>query len=97
MTDRPPVAPLHHRHLAVLRAVARGTAEITRSREPDLYVDGLPCCDQGAVRELVRTGLLHPAGTSFPGHRTTAALTELGRAVVGRGPGTGARSSTEEN
>ena len=33
------------RGIAMLRAVAAGRAKVTRSAEPDLFVDGLPCCD----------------------------------------------------
>ncbi|MEV0050618.1 hypothetical protein AB0H34_09015 [Saccharopolyspora shandongensis] len=78
------VAVLTYRHLAMLRAVAGGRAEITCSCEPDLYVDGLPCCDQGSARELVRTGFLCAARTALTGQRVTAALTELGRAALRR-------------
>lgn len=88
------VAALNHRQLAMLRAVAGGRAEITRSCEPDLYVDGLPCCDQGTVRELVHAGLLRAAGTGSIGHRVTAALTDLGQAALRGRPRAGVRSST---
>lgn len=76
------VAALNHRQLAMLRAVAGGRAEITCSCEPDLYVDGLPCCDQGSARDLVQTGLLRAARTGPTGQRVTAALTDLGRAAL---------------
>ncbi|MEB3369077.1 hypothetical protein [Saccharopolyspora mangrovi] len=76
------VAVLNHRQLAMLRAVAGGRAEITCSCEPDLYVDGLPCCDQSSARDLVQTGLLRAAGTGPTGQRVTAALTDLGRAAL---------------
>ncbi|MEV0081916.1 hypothetical protein [Saccharopolyspora sp. NPDC050642] len=76
------IAVLNHRQLAMLRAVARGRAEITCSCEPDLYVDGLPCCDQGSARELVQTGLLRAAPPGASGGRVTAALTDLGRAAL---------------
>ena len=74
-------AMLNPRQQAMLRAVADGRAELTCSCEPDLYVDGLPCCDQGSARELLQTGLLRtPSGLA--GRRVTAALTSLGRAAL---------------
>ncbi|MEV4648590.1 hypothetical protein [Saccharopolyspora sp. NPDC049357] len=76
------VAALNHRQRAMLRAVAGGRAEITCSCEPDLYVDGLPCCDQGSARYLVQTGLLRATRTGPTGQRVTAALTDLGRAAL---------------
>ncbi|MEV0702299.1 hypothetical protein AB0I53_30895 [Saccharopolyspora sp. NPDC050389] len=76
------IAVLNHRQLAMLRAVAGGRAEITCSCEPDLYVDGLPCCDQGSARELVQTGLLRAAPPGARGRRVAAALTDLGRAAL---------------
>src|SRR5690606_22949569 len=45
-----PGEQLNHRERATLRAVARGGAEITLSAEPDLFIDGLACCDQITVR-----------------------------------------------
>lgn len=76
------VAALNHRQRAMLRAVAGGRAEITCSCEPDLYVDGLPCCDQGSARDLVQTGLLRATRAGLTGQRVTAALTDLGRAAL---------------
>lgn len=72
---------LNHRHLALLRAVATGHAEISCSREPDLFVDGLPCSDHMAAGQLVHAGLLvhcpEPSGTRVPAQLTTA-----GRALL---------------
>lgn len=70
------------RALAMLRAVAAGRAELSCSREPDLYVDGLPCCDQLAARELARAGLVRPTRAGMPGDRVPAALTVSGRVAL---------------
>ncbi|QFZ19248.1 hypothetical protein [Saccharothrix syringae] len=73
---------LNHRALAMLRAVAAGRAEVTTSRQPDLRVDGLLCCDQAAARELARAGLLRPAERDAPGSWVPAELTPAGRAAL---------------
>lgn len=77
-----PTLALSHRELAMLRAVAAGRAEITASREPDLFVDGLPCCDQSASRQLAHTGLIRAATPTGPGRRFPAELTEPGHALL---------------
>ncbi|MET9265717.1 hypothetical protein [Amycolatopsis sp. NPDC004079] len=78
-------AELNHRERATLRAVAGGHAEISCSCEPDLFVDGLSCCDQGTVRDLVRKGLIAPAEDGACGARVRAVLTEAGaRALDGK-------------
>ncbi|NUT50960.1 MAG: hypothetical protein HOV94_27200 [Saccharothrix sp.] len=72
---------LNHRARALLRAIAAGRAEVTRSSEPDLKVDGLLCCDQVAARELAHAGLLRPAGRAT-GAWVPAELTPAGRAIL---------------
>ena len=57
-------ANLTYRDRAILRAVAGGTAELSVSSEPDLFVDGRFCCDQLAARRLAHAGFI--AG-SVPG------------------------------
>lgn len=52
------VSQSNHRNLAVLRAVAAGRAEVSCSCEPDLLIDGLPCCDHAVAGQLTRAGLL---------------------------------------
>ncbi|MGH3947955.1 MAG: hypothetical protein ACRDSE_02360 [Pseudonocardiaceae bacterium] len=42
------------RDRAILAAVAAGRVEMSCSCEPDLFVDGLCCCDQVAARNLAR-------------------------------------------
>ncbi|GAA3549249.1 hypothetical protein GCM10022222_36090 [Amycolatopsis ultiminotia] len=70
---------LNHRERATLAAVAAGHAEISCSCEPDLFVDGLSCCDQSTTRALVRRGLIEPAATGRPcGERVPATLTSAG-------------------
>ena len=81
---KPPA--LTDRAAAMLRAVAAGRADITVSVEPDLYVDGIPCCDQSTAHELAHTGLVTAAHRAPPGTRVRAELTEAGReALAGRG------------
>jgi hypothetical protein len=59
----------------MLRAVAAGRAEIMLSSEPDLFVDGLSCCDQSAAYHLARQALIAPASNGKPGNRVRAMLT----------------------
>jgi uncharacterized metal-binding protein len=73
---------LNHRARALLRAIAAGRAEVTRSSEPDLKVDGLLCSDQCAARELAHAGLLRPARRDGSGPWVRAELTAAGRAVL---------------
>lgn len=70
------------RELAMLRAVAAGRAQVSCSCEPDMFVDGLPCCDQVAARALVRAGLVRPARLGVVGERVPAALTVAGLAAL---------------
>jgi hypothetical protein len=82
---------LPHRAIAMLRAVAAGRAELTDSREPDLRVDGLPCCDQPMAHDLVHAGLMVPAGpkTAWMPARLTPSG-ERALAETGPPPGAGA-------
>lgn len=73
---------LNHRARAMLRAIAAGRAEVTRSSEPDLRVDGLLCCDQVAARELAHAGLLRPARRDSAERWVPAELTPAGHAVL---------------
>ena len=73
---------LNHRQRVTLRAVAAGHAEISYSCEPDLFVDGLACCDQHTARRLAHLGLVVPARTGQPGERVPAVLTETGDAAL---------------
>jgi hypothetical protein len=90
MTTSTPVAPLataeppaaNHRVLAMLRAVAAGRAQVTCSAEPDLFVDGVPCCDQFTAHALAHEGLVRPGQPCSIGQRVPAVLTRAGRALV---------------
>jgi hypothetical protein len=70
---------LSGRDRAILRAVTHGRAELVWGSEPDLYLDGRFCCDQGAVHRLVRAGLLAPAVEAAVGERVPAVITTAGR------------------
>lgn len=74
------------RHLAMLRAVAAGRAELTRSRIPDLYVDGRCCTDHAASALLITAGLIDRAGDGGRGTpaagRVPARLTPAGAALL---------------
>lgn len=84
--SRTPTGQLSPRHLAMLRAVGAGRAELTTSCEPDLYVDGLCCCDHQATSDLVKTGLIEATVPAGIGQRVAARLTDAGRAKLGAGP-----------
>jgi hypothetical protein len=71
------------RALAILRAVAIGRAEITCSSEPDLFVDGLPCCDQYTAHDLAHRALIVPVRPGRLGQRVRARLTPAGAAALG--------------
>ncbi|MEV0089123.1 hypothetical protein [Saccharopolyspora sp. NPDC050642] len=76
------VIALPHRHRAYLRAVADGRAEMTCSRQPDLFIDGLACCDQHTAHQLAENGLISPARPGTPGQRVPAVLTDTGNAAL---------------
>jgi hypothetical protein len=77
------ITALNHRERATLRAVAGGHAEISCSCEPDLFIDGLSCCDQSTVHRLARLGLIAPAHPGKCGERVPALLTEAGTQALG--------------
>lgn len=72
---------LSGRQRALLRAVAAGRCELSCSQVPDMFVDGLCCCDQLSARQLVRAQLV-TTGDGFAGRRVAAALTAAGQAVL---------------
>jgi hypothetical protein len=74
---------LNHRERATLRAVADGHAEISCSCEPDLFVDGLACCDQQTAHRLARLGLVAAARGGRWGERVPALLTRAGALALG--------------
>lgn len=73
---------LSGRAKAMLRAVAAGRGQLSGGREPDLYVDGLPCCDQMVTHDLVHAGLLRARRAVRLDERTDAELTDEGRAAI---------------
>jgi hypothetical protein len=77
-----PLSGLNHRALAMLRAVAEGRAELSCSREPDLFIDGVPCCDQFTAHGLAHDGFIEPAYTGTLGQRVPAAATPAGLAAI---------------
>lgn len=77
---------MNYRALAMLRAVEEGRAQLTLSREPDLFIDGVPCCDQFTAHTLFHDGLLVPAHSGPIGQRVPAALTPAGLAAIDLAP-----------
>ena len=77
------ITDLNHRERATLRAVAGGHAEFSCSCEPDLFIDGLSCCDQSTVHRLARIGLIAPAHPGKCGERVPALLTDAGSQALG--------------
>ncbi|MPY81253.1 MAG: hypothetical protein GEV04_23120 [Actinophytocola sp.] len=73
---------LNNRERATLRAVGVGRAEITCSAEPDLFIDGLACCDQVTAHRLARLRLVIPQRVGRTGERVPALLTEAARAIL---------------
>ena len=69
---------LTHRTRAILRAVGAGRVQISLSCEPDMFVDGLACCDQVIARGLAHAGLVRPARPGSVGQRVPAVLTPRG-------------------
>lgn len=77
---------LNHREMSMLRAVVAGRAEVTCSCEPDLFVDGLPCCDQYTAHALAHAGLIEPAKPGELGELVPARLTAAGQAATETAP-----------
>jgi hypothetical protein len=70
---------LSHRARAILRAIAAGRVQMSHSCEPDLFIDGVACCDQVTAHALAHGGYLRPARS---GDRVPAELTDAGRAAL---------------
>jgi hypothetical protein len=73
---------LSRREFALLRAIAAGRGEITGGCEPDLFIDGLACCDQSAAHHLAHAGLVRATSPVEVGQRVSAELTNPGCAVL---------------
>lgn len=83
MNTTTPTMELSFRALAVLRAVAAGRAQLTASREPDLFIDGLAFTDQYTAHSLAHHGLIRAARPATVGSRVPAMLTAAGRLAMG--------------
>lgn len=70
---------------AILRAVAAGRVQISCSCEPDMYIDGLPYCDQFTAHDIARLGLITPTRPGLLGQRVPARLTARGFEALGEG------------
>ncbi|MGB3437892.1 MAG: hypothetical protein WBA97_03980 [Actinophytocola sp.] len=77
---------LNHRALSMLRAVVAGRAHISCSAEPDLFIDGVPCCDQYLAHTLAHDGFIAPAQQGTRGELVPAALTDAGIAALAPAP-----------
>jgi hypothetical protein len=77
---------MNYRALAMLRAVDEGRAQLTCSQEPDLFIDGVSCCDQFTAHTLAHDGLIAPAHSGAIGQRVPATLTAAGLAAIEPAP-----------
>jgi hypothetical protein len=77
---------LNHRALSILRAVVAGRAQISCSAEPDLFIDGVPCCDQYLAHTLAHEGFIEAASKGTRGELVPAALTDAGVAALNPAP-----------
>ena len=80
------VEGLNHRALSMLKAVVAGRAQISCSAEPDLFIDGMPCCDQYLAHTLAHEGYIEPAWEGTRGELVPAALTDAGVAALNPAP-----------
>ena len=87
-TNTPVCSSLSRREFAMLHAIADGRAEITGSCEPDLFIDGLACCDQSAAHHLAHAGLVRATHPAQVEQRVSAELTTVGSAVLAAHAGT---------
>ncbi|SMD26475.1 hypothetical protein [Kibdelosporangium aridum] len=81
-TTAPAGLSVSRRELAMLHAIAAGRGEITGSCEPDLFIDGLACCDQSAAHHLAHTGLVHATRPARVEQRVPVELATPGHAVL---------------
>jgi hypothetical protein len=81
-TIAPAGLSVSRREFAMLQAIAAGRGEITGSCEPDLFIDGLACCDQSAAHHLAHAGLVYATRPAEVGQRVPAELTTPGHALL---------------
>lgn len=55
------------------------------SSEPDLFIDGMPCCDQYTAHAMAHHGGRRPDRPGLAGHRVPATLTHAGAATLAGG------------
>ncbi|WP_206794677.1 hypothetical protein [Amycolatopsis sp. MtRt-6] len=79
---RPDSGSLTRRAVNMLKAVRDGRAQLSLGCEPDLYVDGIPCCDQATARTLGRLGLIAANGPGRLGELVPAVVTKAGQNVL---------------
>ena len=77
---------LNHRALSMLRAVVAGRGQLRCSSEPDLFIDGVPCCDQYLAHTLAHEGFIEPAYQGTVGTLVPAAVTVAGAAALAPAP-----------
>lgn len=75
-----------NRARSILRATAGGRVEMCCSCEPDLFIDGLHCCDQLTAHALVHAGLIRQARPGLVGSRVPARITSAGLAALAEHP-----------
>ncbi|MEV6716294.1 hypothetical protein AB0M48_30145 [Lentzea sp. NPDC051208] len=68
---------------AMLRAVRAGRCELSGGTEPDLFVDGVPFCDQPMAHVVVNAGLIEAERPVALCDRACARLTPAGMALMG--------------
>lgn len=83
----PQAVPQSPRTRAMLAAVADGRAEASDSCEPDMFIDGLACCDQTLAHTLTHAGFIRPIGPTTPSGRRALTLTAQGVAALAQQAG----------
>ncbi|WP_157361968.1 hypothetical protein [Haloechinothrix halophila] len=83
----PQAVPQSPRTRAMLAAVADGRAEVSDSCEPDMFIDGLACCDQALAHTLTHAELIRPIGPATPSGRHAVTLTARGVASLAQQAG----------
>ncbi|MGH3860001.1 hypothetical protein [Actinokineospora sp.] len=83
-----PTITLSHRAAALLRAVRAGRVDMTCGSEPDMFVDGLNCCDQPTAHSLFHQGLVRQARLGSVTERVRAELTAAGLGALAAEPRT---------
>lgn len=81
-----PMTALSHREAALLRAVRGGRVDMTCGSEPDMFVDGLNCCDQPTAHALFHQGLVRPTRLGAVTERVRAELTDAGHGALASEP-----------